>query len=117
MIVVFRKHAYDLDSFERYGKHGFSASAGGGERRDPACLVEWVAERVARRRLVDVVPPGTDSADYPHPALVLEGGMVLPVVKALDGTVEMTDERHVPILAGLNLDVLIWALPIGQHPL
>ncbi len=39
--------------------------------------------------------------------------MILLVVKVLDGTIEMADEWHVPILAGLNLDVPIRALHVG----
>jgi hypothetical protein len=148
MIMAFRRHDYDLDNFERCEEHGCPLVQVA-ENVEPECLVEWVAERVVGMRVVDVVPPSTDPADYPHPALVLEGGMILPVVKALDTgtgqaaevnlaltgwavnevayvvsdgpggrmeyvTVELTDGQHAPILAGLNLDILIYLLEDAQ---
>jgi hypothetical protein len=148
MIMAFRKHDYDLDNFERCEEHGCPLVQVA-EDVEAECLVEWVAERVAGRQVVDVVPPSTQPEDYPHPALVLEGGMILPVVKALDTgtgkaaevslgltgwavsevayvvsegpggrmeyvTVELTDGRHAPILAGLNLNILIYLLEDAQ---
>ncbi len=83
MTMAFRKHNYDLSNFERCEEHGCPLVQMAGNV-EPECLVEWVAERAAGRRVVDILPPSENPEDYPYPSLVLEGGMILPVVKALD---------------------------------
>ena len=148
MTMAFRKHNYDLGNFERCEEHGCPLVQVA-ENVEPKCLLEWVVEQVAERAVVDILPPSENPEDYPYPSLVLEGGMVLPVVRALDTgtgkaaevnlfltgwqvsevayvvsegpgghmeyvTVEMTDGRHAPILAGLNLDTLIYLLEDAQ---
>lgn len=83
MSFAFRKHDYNLNDFDRCEEHGcpLVQVAGGVE---PRCLVDWLAERVAGRVVVDAVPRSRDPEEFSEPALVLKGGMLLPVVKALD---------------------------------
>ena len=98
MSFAFRKHNYNLDEFDRCAEHGCVVMQVTADA-EPVCLLDWLTEKAAGRRVVDVIQRGAQPADgvlpdwyatavaldeYDAAALVLEGGFLLPVEQALD---------------------------------
>ena len=79
MSFAFRKHDYNLNEFDRCEKHGcvmvqVTAQA------HPVCLMEWLASKAGERTVRDILPK--DEGEYDLPALILDNGFMLPVVRA-----------------------------------
>jgi hypothetical protein len=79
MSFAFRKHDYNLNEFDRCEKHGcvmmrVTAQA------EPVCLMEWLASKAGERTVRDILPK--DEGEYDLPALILDNGFMLPVVRA-----------------------------------
>ncbi len=79
MSFAFRRHDYNLNEFGRCEKHGcviMQVTA----QAEPVCLMEWLALKAGERTVRDILPK--DEGEYDLPALILDNGFMLPVVRA-----------------------------------
>lgn len=84
MSYAFRKHDYNLNDFERCPQHGCIVMRVTADAQ-PACLVEWLLENAAERRVRDVIPrEPSNPMEAGLPGVVLDNGFLLPVRRAVD---------------------------------
>lgn len=79
MSFAFSKHNFNLDEFERCPEHGCVMMQV--QDLPPVCLIEWLTEKSSGHTVRDVIP--RDQGEYDLPAVILENGFLLPVVRAL----------------------------------
>ncbi len=79
MSFAFRRHDYNLNEFDRCEKHGCPLMQVTAQAQ-PVCLMEWLASKAGERTVRDILPK--DEGEYDLPALILDNGFMLPVVRA-----------------------------------
>ncbi|BAJ64191.1 MULTISPECIES: hypothetical protein [Anaerolinea] len=79
MSFAFRRHDYNLNEFDRCEKHGCPLMQVTAQAQ-PVCLMEWLALKAGERTVRDILPK--DEGEYDLPALILDNGFMLPVVRA-----------------------------------
>lgn len=103
MSDLFQYHGYALGEFERCERDGAPLMRVCKDA-EPVCLLEWLAERAGGKAVVDVIP--RDAGKYNLPAVVLQGGFVLPVEWALDAAAQRQGEE--PVFAEVDLRLADW---------
>ncbi len=103
MSSAFRKHEYNLDEFERCEQHGCVVMQVAKEAQ-PVCLVEWLTEQAAERRVRDVIL--REAGEYDLPAVILENGFLLPVRAALDVASGRKGEVNESVMGWQVTDIL-----------
>ncbi len=81
MSRAFQHHGFELSEFQRCERDGAPLMQVHKDAK-PVCLLEWLVERTGERVVEDVIPRGRGKYDLP--AVVLEGGFVLPVERAIE---------------------------------
>lgn len=103
MSFAFRKHDFDLNTFDRCPEHG-CVMMQVDRNVKPVCLVEWLTANSWGYRVRDVIL--REEGEYDLPALILENGFLVPVHSAIDGTSARPGEIAEGVIGGLISDVL-----------
>ena len=81
MSFAFSKHDFDLNRFDRCAEHGCVVMKVTADA-EPVCLLDWLNENASGRTVRDVILRG--EGEYDLPAVILDGGFLLPVRAAVD---------------------------------